>query len=177
MMMTRRRNLLIIPVLLAAGIATMAAGPAAATAPSALPAGQVALDEDQAIDELGNGLVNCNGGVQEADLVRLNDMPTALVENAAFVTLTGATISFTTPAMDNDQILVKFSAEARLQGQAVTFTAPVDFVQIQILLDGAPMAPLNDLTFTTVAGEANATAACKRVPAGNHTVEVQWLLV
>jgi hypothetical protein len=176
--MSRRRNLLlIVPALVAAGVATIVAGPAAATPLAAAAQAAIVNDDDKAFNAAGNGLVNCNGGAQESDLVRMNDLPTALVENAAFVTLTGAVINFVTPAMDSDQILVTFHGEAQLQGQNLNYLAPMDFLQVQILLDGVAMAPLNDLMFTTVAGEANSAAACKRVGAGNHTVEVQWLII
>jgi hypothetical protein len=39
------------------------------------------------------------------------------------------------------------------------------------------MTPLNDLAFTTDAGQSDATQACKRVGEGPHTVRVVWLLV
>lgn len=176
--MSRPRNLLlIVPALLAAGVATMmVAGPAAAT-PLAATAQALFDDGDKGGNAAGAGLAACNGGVQESDQVRLNDTPTALVETAVFVPLAGATIPFVTPANDTDQILVTFHAEARLQGQNINYIAPMDFLQVRILLDGVPMAPLNDLTFTTGAGEADSTATCKRVGAGNHLVEVQSLLV
>jgi hypothetical protein len=176
--MTARRKLLIIPALVATGVALLLAGPAGAAPPSVSAVAQAFVDdEDKATDAGGNGLVACNGGVQEADQVRLNDTTTPLVENGMFVPLAGANIPFNVPAMDSDQILVTFHAEARLQGQAVTYVAPMDFLQVEILLDGNQMAPANDLTFTTTAGEANATAACKRVGPGNHLIEVQWQIV
>ncbi len=177
--MTRRT----VAVLAALATALVVAGAASpVTAADRLPRAAVLLDEDKAIDAPGAGLSVCNGGAQEQSMVRSNDVPTNLVETGgAFQPLPGAAITFTTPAADSDQIIVIFSAEARLQGQPGTYAAPVDFLQVQILLDGVPIGA-NDLSFTTGAGESDATQACKRVtsPAGAavaHTVSVQWLLV
>jgi len=137
--------------------------------------------DDLAVNAANVGVTFCNGGVQESALVTMSDVPTNLVENAAFAPLPGASIVFVTPVNDSDQILVTFSAEARLMGQPVTYLVPTDFLQVRILLDGVPMMPDNDLTFTTDTGHANATETCKRLPAVGmvvaHTVTVQWLLV
>lgn len=173
-MSTRTRRRLIVPALLALLLGAMVAGQAQATLPGSAA---MQIEEDQMLDEDGNGLANCNGGVQEASLARLNDLPTNLVENGAFVTLPGSAVSFVTPAMDTDQILVTFSAEGRLQGQSGSVVAPVDFLEIQIWLDGVLMPPVNDLAFTTDAGQADATQTCKRVGEGQHTVRVVWQLV
>jgi len=181
-MTMRRRGLLVIPMLLGLAFTAVLAGPVQAGQPG-LTAAAVVDDEehDEAIDEPGNGVQQCNGGAQEAALVRMNDLPTNLVENGVFAPLPGSNISFVTGAGDSDQILVTFSAEARLLGQPVNYAAPVDALQIRILLDGVPMSPLNDLTFTTDAGQSNATQACHRVTSGDvavvHTVRVEWLLV
>lgn len=179
-MRMRRRGWLVVPALLA-GLALAAPGWAAPPPDLAPRAAAVEEEPDEAIDEPGAGLQQCNGGAQEAALTRMNDLPTTLAENATFAPLPGAFVQFVTPANDTDQILVTFSAEARLQGQPVNYNAPVDAMQIQVLLDGVPMSPLNDLTFTTDAGEANATQACEKVSSGDaavaHTVRVEWLLV
>lgn len=187
-MTMRRRGLLVIPALLALAFTAVLAGPVlagpvqAAQPPSLAAAAAVDDEEpDEAIDEPGNGVLQCNGGAQEAALVRMNDLPTNLAENGVFVPLPGANISFVTPANDSDQILVTFSAEARLLGQPVNYNAPVDALQIRVLLDGVPMNPLNDLTFTTDAGQSNATQACHRPAVDDaavaHIVRVEWLLV
>jgi hypothetical protein len=177
-MNTRTRRRLLIPALVALLFGAMvAAGPALATAPPAVTAFSQVDDEDEMLDEPGNGLTNCVGAGQEASLARMNDLPFNLVENGVFAPLPGAAINFVTPAGDTDQIMVTFSAEARLQGQPGGIVAPVDFLQIQILLDGVPMTPLNDLAFTTDAGQSDATQSCKRVGEGPHTVRVVWLLV
>jgi hypothetical protein len=172
--MRTRNRLLLVPALVAAAFAVtlLAATPAHA---------RVLAVVDEAVDEPGDGVRSCNGTNQEAAMVQMNDLPTTVVENAGFLTLPGATISFTTPANDRDQIIVIFSAEARVLGQPLTYTVPVDFLQIQILLDGIPMPPLNDLTFTTGAGESDAAQTCHRPQARDnnftHTVEVQYLIV
>jgi hypothetical protein len=169
-MSTRTRRRLIIPALLAMLCGVLLAGQAQATGPAAAtgPAGQPAVEEeDQAIDEDGNGLTDCAGGPQEMSLARMNDQPTNLVENGAFAPLPGAVMNFAVPQNDNDQIMVTFSAEARLQGQTGAVVAPVD----------VPMNPLNDLSFTTDAGQADATQACHRIGPGQHTLRVVWLLV
>jgi hypothetical protein len=179
-MSTRIRRRLIIPALLALLCGVLLAGQAQATSPAVAtgPAGQPAVEEeDQAIDEDGNGLTDCPGGPQEMSLARMSDLPTSLVENAGFAQLPGAVMNFAVPQNDTDQIMVTFSAEARLQGQSGSVVAPVDFLQIQILLNGVPMNPLNDLSFTTDAGQADATQACHRIGAGQHTLRVVWLLV
>jgi hypothetical protein len=167
------RGPVIVAGLLAAGVALV---------PLTASAANVALlDNDKATSAPATGLTACNGGVQKSALVMMDDTPTTLAENAAFVTLPGATIVFNTPANDSDQVLVTFSAEARLLGQALTYVVPADFLQLQVLLDGVPMLPDNDLTFTTDTGHANATQTCKRMPAAPvvvaHTVTVQWLIV
>lgn len=177
--MGTRRHRILIGSALVALVLTMMVGQAQAIPPTTGTA--LAQAADRAVDKEGNGLAACNGGVQEASFVRMNDLPTNLVENGAFAPLPGAAISFVTPANDSDQIKVTFSAEARLLGQPLTYVVPVDFLQVRILLDGVPMAPLNDLSFTTDVGQANATQACQRVPASAvataHTVRVEWLLV
>lgn len=172
------RRLVIVPALLAVLSGGLLAGQAQATGPvpAAAPGGQLAT-EDQALDEPGNGLANCLGGPQEASLARLNDQPFNLVENGVPAPLPGSAIAFTTPANDSDQIMVTFSAEGRLQGQSGSVVAPVDFLEVQVLLDGVPMPPVNDLAFTTDAGQADATQTCKRVGEGAHTVRVVWQLV
>jgi len=178
-MMTRRSLRLLIPVLLVLA-GTLVAGSAQA-APQLAAKAVLAPDDDHAVDEPGNGLTVCNGGAQESSLVRMNDLPANLVENGVFAPLTGAAIAFTTPANDTDQIMVTFSAEARLLGQPLTYAVPADFVQVRVLLDGAQMMPANDLTFTTDTGQANATEACKRTAAAAvavvHTVTVEWMIV
>ncbi|GHJ48903.1 hypothetical protein Cs7R123_62450 [Catellatospora sp. TT07R-123] len=141
----------------------------------------VALDDDRATSAPTVGLSVCNGGVQEASNVRMQDVPTNLVENGAFAPLPGASIAVTTPAGDSDQLVIIFSAEAQLQGQALTYAAPMDFLQVRILVDGVVAGP-NDLSFTTGAGESDATQACKRVSAPAaaamvHTVSVEWMIV
>jgi hypothetical protein len=172
----RTKAILLLPVI------ALMVGAATAPAAASRRADPAVEEVDQALDEPGQGVTGCTGGVQEAALVRMNDTPTNLVENAAFANLTGSAITFNTPANDSDQVLVIFSAEARLFGQPdLGYVAPADFLQIQVLLDGVPMPPLNDLLFTSDAGQSNAAQACLRLPvldvAANHTVRVQWLLV
>jgi hypothetical protein len=170
---TRGRRLtaaaLAVPVVAALALAAASAGPVQATV------------DDQMLDEPGAGVTQCAGGVQEASIARMNDLPTSLDERPAFERLPGSQITFNTPANDGDQIMVTFSAEARLLGQPVTYTPPADFLQIQIMLDGQPMPPLNDLAFTTDIGQSDATQACHRVQpqdaVATHRVWVEWLLV
>jgi hypothetical protein len=164
--------LLIIPAMLALAFGAATIGPGLATAqPAPL------LVVDQSLDEHGNGPGSCSGGVQEATLADFNDQPTTIGEMAAFQALPTASVSFVTPNMDSDLITVLFTGEARVTGQPVTYTPPVDFLELQIWLDGVPMSPLNDLAFATGAGEGDAAQTCKRVGPGNHTVTVQWRVV
>ncbi|MBV1850063.1 hypothetical protein [Catellatospora tritici] len=166
-----------------ATLAAILAVGAGATPGSAAPAATrlAAAVEDRAVDAQPVGLTACNGGAQEASFVRMQDTPTGLVENGAFAPLPGASIPVNIPAGDSDQLVIIVSAEARLQGQTVTYTAPMDFLQVRILINGVPVGP-NDLSFTTGAGESDATQACKRVSApaaaaAVYTVSVEWLIV
>jgi hypothetical protein len=166
-MSLRTHKRLIIPVLAAfvLGLATLGQAQATAT-PSAARA------PDNAI----NDVVSCDGGRQEAAKVAMDNQPTTIGENAGFVLLPDAEVSFNVPGGDIDQAIVTFSAEATLDGQTTPLTVPTDAMQLRILLDGVPMSPLNDLNFTTDAGHANAIEACRRVGAGNHAVTVEWFL-
>jgi hypothetical protein len=172
----RKRSLLIIPALMALALGTAVLGqlPAAARTAAAVD------DPDKAYAAVEAGPSNCFGGAQKASLVRQNDQPVSIGENgAAFTPLPWAQLPFAGPAAgDTDQVAVTFAAEARLTGQLFA-AVPADFVQVRILLDGVPMAPLNDLMFTTGIGAANATLACKRVPHDDngHIVRVDWRLV
>jgi hypothetical protein len=167
--MRRRWQLLMLPVAAALVLAGAAAGPVQAA------------EEDEALDGPGAGVTQCVGGAQEFSIARMNDLPTTLNEEPAFELLPGSVIAFNTPANDGDQIMVTFSAEARLVGQPLTYTPPVDFLQVRIMLDGQPMPPLNDLAFTTDVGQSDATQACHRLQAQGqaqmHQVWVEWLLV
>jgi hypothetical protein len=152
---------LVTPLLVALVIAAGAIGSAQAVASA------------PAVDDA----LTCNGGAQEQALTVSDDQATTMGEYAAgFTPLFGAEVPFNVPMGDTDQIIVTFSAEAILGGQTTPLTVPTDSIQLQILLDGVPMFPLDDLNFTTDAGHANAIEACKRVPAGAHTVTVEWFL-
>jgi hypothetical protein len=165
----RRWQLLLVPAVAALVLASTTAGPVQAA------------DHDQALNAPGDGVTQCVGGIQEASVARMNDLPTTLDERPGFERLPGSQITFITPANDGDQVMVTFSAEARLVGQPLTYTPPVDFLQVRIVLDGQPMPPLNDLAFTTDVGQSDATQACHRVLAQDqvvtHRVWVEWLLV
>ena len=163
----RTRTRILIPAV-ATALALLAAGPSAAA---------VVDDEDRAISAGGNGVADCDGGVQEESLARLNDLPVPLVENGAPVAVPGTLVTFTTPPMDSDQILVDYSAEGRLQGQTGSIVAPVDFLRVVITIDGVPVPPANDLAFSTDAGQGDSTQVCKRVGPGNHVVRAWYELV
>jgi hypothetical protein len=167
-----KRRLLFIPALLALAFGTAALGQGAATAQAPVDG-----EPDLAYTAPAGGLAACNGGAQEASLVRLNDVPVTIGETPNPVLVPGAVIPFQTPANDTDQILVRFDAEARLEGQPNTFVTPADFLQVVVLLDGVPMSPDNDQMFTTDIGQSDATSDCKRVGPGNHVVTVFWQLV
>ncbi|BCJ74896.1 hypothetical protein CS0771_44400 [Catellatospora sp. IY07-71] len=176
-----RRTVAVLAALATVLAVAGAASPVTAAAQS-VPRAVALLDEDRATDAGGNGPVACNGGAQEQSFTVSDNAPLTLAETGMmFQPLPGAAITVTTPAADNDQLLVLFTAEGRVQGQPVTYAAPLDFLQIQILIDGVPVGA-NDLTFTSGAGESGATQACKRVAApvfapAPHVVEVQWRLV
>lgn len=172
-MRTRTRRRLVVPALLALLFGALLVGPAQATVsgPAAVPV----EEEDQAFDEPGDGATNCLGGQQKRSLARLNDLPENLAEQAAFTVLPNSQVNFVTN--DTDQIMVTFSAEAQLQGQPNVIVAPVDFLQVRLVLDGVPMPPHNDLMFNTDGGGAHAIEACQRVAEGQHALWVEWLLV
>jgi hypothetical protein len=180
-----RRMLLVVPVLATLVLGGAAAGQAAigpadvnraAGGPAALGGPRpLALVDEEIPPEVG--LSSCVGTNQEAALVRMNDTPTTIGETGVFVPLPGAAVPVPVPANDTDQILVTFSGSSQLTGQPLTYALPADLVQVQILLNGVPMPPLNDPTFTTDVGQANALEACRRVPAGNYVVSVRWRIV
>jgi hypothetical protein len=173
----RRVFLLISGVLVLALAGAVGPGPASARP---VTANLAQAEEDRMTSAPAQGLATCQGGIQESNIVRTNDLPTNLAENAGFVLLPGAVVNFVTPANDPDQIKVSFFAEARLLGAPVN-AVPTDFLQIRILLNGVPMTPLNDLAFTTDLGHANATQACKRIAGTDaavvNSVRVEWLIV
>jgi len=172
--MRTRKRLLLLPGLVVAAFAVTLLGATPASA-------RVLAVVDEAVDEPGAGIQTCNGLNQEGAMVVMNDVPTTVMENAGWVALPGATVSVTTPANDRDQFIVIFSAEARVLGQPLTYTVPVDFLQIRIVLDGIAMPPLNDLTFTTGPGESDAAQTCWRPAARdnnfNHVIAVEYLIV
>ncbi|MEV4411659.1 hypothetical protein [Catellatospora sp. NPDC049609] len=180
--MNRRTVALLAALATALAVAGAASPVTAAGQSAAVPRAVALLDEDKATSAGGTGPQVCNGGVQEQSLVVSDNTPLGLVETGGvFQPLPGAAVTVNTPAGDTDQLVVIFSAEARVQGQPVSYLAPVDFLQVQILIDGVPVGA-NDLTFTTGAGESDATQACKRVSApaaapAAHVVTVQWRLI
>lgn len=147
---------------------------AAFSAP-ALAAGE----DDQIPPEVGPSA--CIGGPQEFSLARMNDTPTTIGETGTFVPLTNSGVPVTVPAADNDQFVVRFSAEAVLAGQPVPVTVPADNIQLQIIITAGGvtqvMDPLNDPTFTTGVGESNALQACRRLGPGNYTIGARWRIV
>ncbi|HEU4426205.1 MAG TPA: hypothetical protein VFR67_27010 [Pilimelia sp.] len=165
----RTRKFLIIPAVLALAFGGVALGQGAATADP------VPGEEDRAYSAPVNGWAACDGGAQLASLSRLNDAPVSIGETANPVPLAGSSIPFFVPNGASRQVLARFDAETRLQGQ--TFDIPSDFIQVWVLLDGMPMSPDNDLMFTTSFGQSNATQDCRRVGPGNHVVSVVWQLV
>jgi hypothetical protein len=163
----RTRTRILVPAV-ATALALLVAGPSAAA---------LVDDDDRAVSAGGNGVADCDGGVAEQSLARLNDLPVPLAETGAPTGVPGTVVTFTTPAMDTDQILVTYTAEGRLQGQTGSVVAPVDFLRVVITLDGALLPPSNDLAFTTDAGQGDSTQVCKRVGPGNHVVRAWYELV
>lgn len=167
---------------LAAALVLAVGAAAPGSAATAVARAVVLDDNDRMTNAPTAGMSVCTGGAQEQSIVRSSDVPFALAEvGGGLQPLPGATVVVNTPAGDDDQLVIIFSAEARLEGQPVTYTVPVDFLRVQILVDGMPVGA-NDLAFTTGAGESDATQACKRVSApaaagAAHTVSVQWMLV
>ena len=157
--------------------------PAAATAmlgaALSTPAGAAVEDDPQIPHE--QGLSNCDGGIQEQSLARLNDTPTSIAETGVFVPLTGSGVPVAVPNGDNDQFVVRFTGEAVLAGQPVPVLVPADRVELQlVVISGGvatPIPPLNDPTFTTGVGESDALQACTRLGPGNYTIAVRWRAV
>jgi hypothetical protein len=171
-MKTSTRRILLVPAALAAFLLGLAGAAQASPAATAM-----LTDDDRAYTGPQVGLRECDGGVQKSVHMRANDTPTSIGENGAFVQLPGSGVVFNVPNMETDLVDVTFSAEGSLVGEQIPNLPPADFVQVQILLDGVPMHPLNDLAFASQTYRADATQACKRVGPGNHIVTVEWLLV
>jgi len=144
------------------------------------PAGAAVFEDDPQIPH-EEGLSNCDGGVQEQSLARLNDTPTGIGENGVFVPLNGSGIPVSVPNGDTDQFVVRFTGEAVLDGQAVPATTPADRIELQLVVISGGVAtvlpPLNDPTFTTEFGESDALQACKRLGPGNYTIAARWRIV
>jgi|GEM_PF-1838194 len=176
-MRKRRAPIIAVLVLLAFGGVLLKQLPATARSAAQPLKVDAAAEVDAAYAADGDGPAACNGGAQIASLVRLNDTPVSVAETANPVPLPGAAVPFVVPAGNSAQVLVTFDAEARLTGQPNTFATPADFLRVQILLNGVPMPPDNDLMFTTDIGQSNATQACRRIGQGNHVVSVVWQVV
>jgi hypothetical protein len=173
----RLPRLLVVPALVAVLLGSAAAANASSTAADG-PRPLAALDEQIPPEQ---GPQGCRGLNQEAALVAMNDTPTVIGETGVFVGLPDSTIDVTVPNNDTDQIIVTFTAESELTGQPVTYTPPVDIVQLQLVIVNAAgvqvLAPLNGPTFTSDVGQANALQACRRLSAGTYTVGVRWRIV
>lgn len=122
-----------------------------------------------------NAVRDCDGGAQEASLVRTDNSGIEIGETFPFVPLPNTLRTFTTPAGDTDQVRISFTAETALFG-APFDTAPggTDGVGIAIRLDGVDLPSPADLHFASIPFHASATLVCQRVGPGVHTVEVYW---
>jgi hypothetical protein len=180
--MNRRTATLLATLAVGVALTIGAAAPVAAVHTVSTSATVAVLDDDKAVNgDNAVGLNTCSGGVSKQTIVRSNDIPFNLVENPTLMPLPGASVVFNIPAGDSDQVVLLFTAEGRVQGQPLSYVAPVDFLRVQLFIDGVPVGG-NDVSFTSGAGESNATQACKRVstPVGGavaHTVTVQWMLI
>jgi hypothetical protein len=156
-------------------LALILGGAAAATTQSNLFAPMKSVDT--AGDVAINAVQNCDGGVQEASLVRTDNAPVTIGENLEYTSIPDTLRTFTTPAGDTDQVRVGFTAEASLFGALFDNAAPADVLGVEIRLDGAALPAPGDLAFTTGIFQANATLVCQRVSQGVHTVEVYWRVI
>jgi hypothetical protein len=174
MRITASRTWWVVPITLLFGAALIAPADAAPGAQ------RVAVVDDEQIPP-EQGPANCNGGVQEASLARMNDTPVTIGETGVFVPLAASGVPVVVPNNDNDQLVVRFTGDVVLAGQPVPVTVPADHVQLQIVAIAGgvatPLAPLNDPTFTTGVGGAHALQACTRLGAGNYTIAVRWRAV
>ena len=117
---------------------------------------------------------DCDGGIQEASLVRSQNAPTTIGELPSPVPLANSLRTFTTPTGDTDQVRILFTAEAAVLGER---DIPNDGMSIEIRLDGVPLPNPTDLAFSSGSFAANAAMVCRRVSAGTHTVEIYWQVV
>lgn len=161
------RALLLAPALLALVGGAVVAVQTSASAQASVAQAAAALDPED--------VKHCVGGPQRRAFVDTKDIPTSIGENAIFVPLTDASITFAGPANGTDQVILIFTGEADLFGQPNVLNAVVDSIQVQLLMDGAVLAP-GPVVFTTDAGESNALQACVIVGPGNHTATVEWWL-
>jgi hypothetical protein len=161
------RALLLVPAVLALAAGAVVAVQSSASAQASVFQAALALDDQE--------VQHCVGGAQRRAFVDIKDVPEVIGENAGFVQLTDASITFNGPANGTDQVILIFTGEADLFGQPNVLNAVVDSLQVQLLMDGVVLAP-GAVMFTTDAGESNALQACVLVGPGMHTATVEWWL-
>jgi hypothetical protein len=114
-----RRKMVTVPAVLALMLGGTAA---AAQTPLSAP-----MELANASDEVGTSVaLDCDGGTQEASLVRTDNAPVTVGESLGFAPIPNTFRTFTTPAGDTDQVRVGFTAEASLFGAVFNNTALVD---------------------------------------------------
>jgi hypothetical protein len=122
-------------------------------------------------------LFHFRGGPAKETFLKIEDEPTEIFEDPAFVALPGATLSFNTD--ERDLVVVDFSGECRLFGAVSD-----DWVLVEVHLDGVPLEPHTPDPGDTLAfcGDDNWNShsikfAGEVKEKGAHTVEVFWKLI
>lgn len=164
-----RRKMITVPAVLA----LMVGGTAAAQAHLSAPMELADAPEDVGI----SAARDCDGGFQEASLVRTDNAPVTVGESLGFAPVPNTFRTFTTPAGDTDQVRIGFTGEASLFGALFDNAAPADALGVEIHLDGVALPAPGDLAFATGAFQSSATLVCQRVGQGTHTVEVFWRVI
>jgi hypothetical protein len=110
-------------------------------------------------------------GQSLTDTVVTNNRPNTTAYYAGFQAVPGETVNINVPAQRCVKVL--YTAEASCGPSAAQ-----DICYLQAMIDGVPMDPYGN-GFQAFASESPTAAAhadewIKRVPAGNHQVQIQW---
>ena len=121
------------------------------------------------------GLFGYIGGAVRAKRARTNTAATLFNESVGWLNLPNATLTYFVPAGVGTELFnVAFSAECRMVN-----ASQFDYLRIRILHNGVPMEPYDGFqAFCSANGHATHKGNwVKRVGAGNHVLQVQFLIL
>ncbi len=125
-------------------------------------------------------VTQCRGLAQKSVQVVTDDVPRARGEGG-FAAVPNATIAggIVVPAGDSDLLVVTFSSSSQIFGAGVNED---DNLQVRVLVNGVPMAPVGPNIFVEGGGQNNGAVQnsatwCQRVGPGNYTVQAQWAVI